>query len=72
MLLARPNIFMGCPACLVFDHQWAPVHAKCEVSSLALEHAIKPGELRFPIGLPADWQSPIGHLCSDQADQLHF
>jgi hypothetical protein len=48
------------------------VQAKIEVSSLAPEYVIKPGKLRFPIGLPADWQSLIGRLCSNQADQLHF
>jgi hypothetical protein len=48
------------------------VQAKIEVSSLAPEHVVKPGELRFPIGLPVDWQSLIGCLCSDQVDQLHF
>jgi hypothetical protein len=61
---------MGCSAYLVFDLQWALVQAKNELSSLAPEHVIKLGELRFP--LPADWQSPLGRLCLDQADQLHF
>jgi hypothetical protein len=41
------------------------VQAKTEVLSLALEHVIEPGELRFSIELLADWQSPIGRLCSD-------
>jgi hypothetical protein len=45
-----------------------PVQATFQVSSLALEHVIKPGELRFLIGLPTDWQSTIGRLCSNQAD----
>jgi hypothetical protein len=35
---------------------------KIEVLSLTPEHVIKPGELRFPIGLPVDWKSPIGLL----------
>jgi hypothetical protein len=38
------------------------IQAKIEVSSLAPEHIIKPGELWFP----------VGRLCSDQADELHF
>jgi hypothetical protein len=29
---------------------------KIEVSSLAPEHVIKPGELWFLIGLPVDWK----------------
>jgi hypothetical protein len=37
---------------------------KIEVSSLAPEHVINPDELRFLIGLPTDWQSPIEPLCS--------
>jgi hypothetical protein len=48
------------------------VQAKIEVSSLAPKHIIKTGELRFLIRLPADWQSPIGRLHSNQVDQLHF
>jgi hypothetical protein len=72
MLLVRHNIFMDGSAYLVFDLQWSLVWAKIEVSSLAPEHVIKPGKLRFPIGLPTDWQSSIERLCSDQADQLHF
>jgi hypothetical protein len=40
------------------------------VSSLAPEHVIKPGKLRFPIGLPVDWKSPIERFRSNQADQL--
>jgi hypothetical protein len=31
-----------------------PGLGKIEVSSLAPEHIINPGELRFPIGLPTD------------------
>jgi hypothetical protein len=54
MLLVGPYIFMCCPAYLVFDLQWAPSSGKIEVSSLAPEHVINPGELQFPIGLPAD------------------
>jgi hypothetical protein len=42
-----------------------------EVSSLAPKHIINPGELKFPIGLPTDWQSPIGPLCLNQAEWLH-
>jgi hypothetical protein len=42
------------------------VWEKIEVLSLALKHIIKPNEPQFP--LPVDWQSPIGRLCSDQAD----
>jgi hypothetical protein len=72
MLLVEPNIFMGYPACLVFNLQCPPVHAKFEVSSLAPEHVINPGELRFPIGLPTDGQSPIGPLCLNQAERLHL
>jgi hypothetical protein len=45
------------------------VQVKIEVPSLAYEYVIKPGELRFPIGLPVDWKSPIGRLRSNQADQ---
>jgi hypothetical protein len=70
-MLVRPNISMGCSAFLVFDLQWAPVQAKIEVSSLAPENVIKPDELQFPIGILVDWQSPIGCLCSNQADRLH-
>jgi hypothetical protein len=72
MLFVGHNIFMDCSVCLVFDLRWAPIQTKIEVLSLASEHVIKPDELRFLTGLPADWQSPIRHLCSDQADQLHF
>jgi hypothetical protein len=72
MLLVGSNVFMGCSAYLVFDLQWAPNSEKIEMSSLAPEHVIKPGELQFPIRLPVNWQSPIGLLCSDQADELHF
>jgi hypothetical protein len=54
MMFVGPNIFMDYFACLVFDFQWAPIQAKIEVSSLAPEHVIKPCELLFPIGLPAD------------------
>jgi hypothetical protein len=72
MLLVRPNIFMDSSVYLVFDLQWSLVWTKIEVSSLAPEHVIKPGELRFRIGLPMDWQSSIERLCSDQVDQLHF
>jgi hypothetical protein len=50
MLLVRLNIFMGYSGCLVFDLQCARI--KIEVSSLASEHVIKPGELRFLIRLP--------------------
>jgi hypothetical protein len=45
------------------------VRVKIEVSSLAPERIIKPGELRLPIGLPVDWKSTIERLCSNQADQ---
>jgi hypothetical protein len=58
--------------CLVFDIQWAPGSGKVEVSSLAPEHVNNPGELRFSVGLPADWQLPIGPLCSNQAERLHL
>jgi hypothetical protein len=40
---------------------------KIEVSSLTPEHVINHGELRFSIGLPTDWQSSIGPICSNQA-----
>jgi hypothetical protein len=43
---------------------------KIDVSSLASEHIINPDELRFPIELPADWQSPIKPLCSNQVERL--
>jgi hypothetical protein len=72
MLLAGPNIFMGYFACLVLDLQWTNGSRKIKVSSLAPKHVIIPGELRFPIGLPVDWQSLIGPLCSNQAEQLHI
>jgi hypothetical protein len=52
MLLVRLNIFMGYSGCLVFDLQCVLVRIKIEVSSLASEHVIKPGELRFLIRLP--------------------
>jgi hypothetical protein len=45
---------------------------KIEVSSLAPKHIINPDELWFLIGLPTDWQSPIGPLCSNQAEWLHL
>jgi hypothetical protein len=48
------------------------VRTKIEVSSLTPEHIIKSDELRFSIGLPTDWQSLIGRLCLNQADQLYF
>jgi hypothetical protein len=51
----------------MFDIQCPLVRVKIEVSP---EHVIKPGELRFPIGPPVDWKSPIGRLRSNQADQL--
>jgi hypothetical protein len=70
MLLVGPNLFMGWSAYLIFEIQWPLVRVKIEVSPLAPEHAIKPGELRFPIGLPVDWKSPIGRLRLNQADQL--
>jgi hypothetical protein len=72
MLLARSNIFMEYFVYLVFDLQWAPDLEKIEISSLAPEHVINPGELRFSIGLPANWQSSIGPLCSNQAERLHL
>jgi hypothetical protein len=68
MLLAGPNIFIGYSACLFFDLQYSPDSEKNELSSLAPEHVINSSELRFLIGLPADWQSPIGLLCSNQAE----
>jgi hypothetical protein len=61
---------MGWSVCLIFDIQWPLVRVKIKVSSLAPEYIIKPGELRFPIGLPVNWKSPIGRLCLNQADQL--
>jgi hypothetical protein len=54
MLLAGSNIFMGYTVCLVFDLQWVLGLEKIEVSSLAHEHVINPGELQFLIGLPAN------------------
>jgi hypothetical protein len=68
MFLIRPNIFMDCSAWLIIHIYWGPGPEKIEVSSLAPKHVINPGELRFSIGLPADWQSPIGPLCSNQAE----
>jgi hypothetical protein len=72
MVLTGLNIFMGYSICLVFTLQWAPHSGKIEVSSLAPEHIINPGELRFSIGLLADWQSLIGPLCLNQAERLHL
>jgi hypothetical protein len=72
MLLVAFNIFIGRPACLVFDLQWAPGTGKFEVLSLAPKHVINSGELRFSIRLSVDWQSPIGPLCSNQAERLHL
>jgi hypothetical protein len=72
MLLAGLNIFMGYSVCLIFDLQWAPGSGKIEVSLLAPEHIINSGEFWFSIGLLADWQSPIGPLCSNQAERLHL
>jgi hypothetical protein len=70
-LLDPTSLWVVLPICsLIFSE--LSVRTKIEVSSLAPEHVIKPGELRFSIKLPVDWQSPIGRLCSDQADQLHF
>jgi hypothetical protein len=70
MLLVGLNLFMGGFVCLIFDIQWPPNSGENEVSSLAPQHVIKPGELRFSIRLSVDWKSPIGCLCSNQADQL--
>jgi hypothetical protein len=70
MLLVGPNLFMSWSGCLIFDIQCPLVQVKIEVSSLASEHVIKPDELRFPIGLPVDWKSPIERLRSNQVDQL--
>jgi hypothetical protein len=47
-----------------------PDLGKIELSSLAPEHVINPSELRFLIGLSADWQSPIRPLCSNQVERL--
>jgi hypothetical protein len=69
MLLVGPNLFMSLSASsLIFSVLL--VRVKIEVSSLVPEHVVEPGELRFPIGLPVDWKSSIGHLHSNQADQL--
>jgi outer membrane protein assembly factor BamA len=46
------------------------VQVKIDVSSLASEHVIKFVELRFSIGLPVNWKSPIGRLRLNQVDQL--
>jgi hypothetical protein len=43
---------MGWSGCLIFNIQCTLVWVKIKVSSLAPEHVIKYGELRFPIGLP--------------------
>jgi hypothetical protein len=43
------------------------VRVKIEVSALAPEHIINPGELQFLIGILADWQSSIRLLCLNQA-----
>jgi hypothetical protein len=72
MLLVGPNIFIDYSVCLIFDFKWTPNSEKIEISSLAPEYVINPGELRFPIRLPADWQSLIGPLCSNQAERLHL
>jgi hypothetical protein len=69
MLLFGHNLFMDCYAYLIIDIQCPLVRVKIEVSSLSPKHVIKSGELRFPIGLPVDWKSPIGRLRSNQADQ---
>jgi hypothetical protein len=69
MLLLELNLFMGRSACLIFDIQCPLVRVKIEVSSLAPEHIIKPGELWVLIGLPVDWKSLIRRLHSNQADQ---
>ncbi len=62
MLICLPDFDIQCPL----------VRVKIEVLSLAPEHVIKSGELRFPIGLPVDWKSSIGRLRLNQADQLSF
>jgi hypothetical protein len=72
MLLVRSNIFMGYSGCLVFDFQWAPGPEKIELSPLAPEHIINPGEFRFPIGLLADWQPSIRPLSLNQTERLHL
>jgi hypothetical protein len=53
-----------------FSGPW--VQTKIEELLPAPEHIINPDKLRFLIRLPADWQSPIGPLYSDQADRLHI
>jgi hypothetical protein len=72
MMLVVPNIFMDYSTWLILRLLWASGTEKIEISSLASEHVINPGELRFSIGLPADWQSPIEPLCSNQAKRLHL
>jgi hypothetical protein len=72
MLLARPNIFMCYSVYLIFDLQWIPSSWKIKMSSLAPEHGINSGKLRFPIGLSTDWQSLIEPLCLNQAERLHL
>jgi hypothetical protein len=72
MLLAGLNIFIDYPVCLVFIYSGAPVQTKIEMSSLATKHVINPDELSFPIGLPADWQSPFRPLYSNQAERLYL
>jgi hypothetical protein len=69
MLFVGPNLY----GLIYLSNLWYSVplvRVKIELSSLAPEHVIKPGELRFPIGLPVDWKSPIKRLHSNQADQL--
>jgi hypothetical protein len=69
LFLGPTSLWVDLPASsLIFSGPLAWV--KIEVSSLAPEHIIKPGEFRFPIGLLVDWKSPIGRLHSNQPDQL--
>ncbi len=70
MLLVRSNLFMGLSVCLIFDIQYPSSSGEIEVSSPAPEHVIKPDKLRFLIGLPIHWKSPIRRLHSNQAGQL--
>jgi hypothetical protein len=84
--MSYPGVTIGLFLCYLLGptSSWAVMHTwslifngplvwvKLEMPLLAPEHIIKLGEHQFLIGLPMDWQSPIGRLCPDQVDQLLF
>jgi hypothetical protein len=72
MLHVGPIIFMVVLSGWSFIFSGPLVQAKIETSSLAPKHVINPSILRFSIRLSTDWQSLIGPLCSDQADQFYL